>query len=301
MSYARLLPPQSISSRHLGADRTIRIYLPASYETDPRRRYPVLYMHDGQNIFSSAGPDCCFGWGNWQVDLTADGLAREGKMREIIIVGIDHSGARYQEYRGPAYSTAKRKSPPSKWRANATNENTRFENYAKFLVKELKPFIDKHYRTLARASATGLMGSSLGGICSLALAWQNPRTFGLVASLSGSFQIERYKLVSHELERYRGKRKLIRIYVDSGVIDSSGDEDERHYTERVAKALRKIGWRDQKNLMHFTDDQPLRGSEFEHLGLPHHKRKEAEESQHNEFYWRIRCWRALTFLFPPLK
>src|SRR5678815_3081277 len=97
MSHAGLLASQSLASAFLGTNRTIRIYLPPSYGHSPMRRYPVLYLHDGQNVFSSAGPDCCYGWGSWELDVTADWLIRRGHMREIIMVGVDNSRSRYRE------------------------------------------------------------------------------------------------------------------------------------------------------------------------------------------------------------
>src|SRR5262249_17226668 len=66
-----------VHSRFLGGARQVQVYLPPSYDAEPRRRYPVLYLHDGQNMFSSAGSDCCFGWGNWELDRTADRLVEE--------------------------------------------------------------------------------------------------------------------------------------------------------------------------------------------------------------------------------
>ena len=139
----------------------------------------------------------------------------------------------------------------------------------------------------------------MGGICSLAMAWENPKTFGLAASLSGAFQVERSYFLTNVLQRYRGKPKQIRIYLDSGITDFTGDDDGRRFSDRVAATLRGIGWRDEKDLRHFTDDKPLHEAELKAFGLPSHKWKEAETSQHNEFYWRIHVWRALTFLFPP--
>src|SRR5438876_4661381 len=103
MNQGTLLAAEQVKSRFLGASRTIRIYLPPSYERSPKRRYPVLYLHDGQNVFSSAGTNCCFGWGNWELDTTADRLIAQGRMAEIIMVGVDHSRARYKEYRGLLY------------------------------------------------------------------------------------------------------------------------------------------------------------------------------------------------------
>ena len=80
-----------IPSRYLATNRTVRVRLPQSYWRETSRRYPVLYVHDGQNVFASAGSHCCFGWGSWQLDSTAAHLAAEGRMEEIIIVAIDNS------------------------------------------------------------------------------------------------------------------------------------------------------------------------------------------------------------------
>jgi len=74
---------QQVPSRFLGAERTVRIYLPASYGTAAQRHYPVLYLHDGQNVFSSAGTNIAFGWGSWRLDETADQLSRGGRMEEV--------------------------------------------------------------------------------------------------------------------------------------------------------------------------------------------------------------------------
>src|SRR5512137_1452504 len=81
---------QDIASRFLTEPRTVRVYLPPSYEREPHRRYPVLYLHDGQNVFSSAGTNICFGWGSWELDKTVDELCRTKTMQEIILVGVDN-------------------------------------------------------------------------------------------------------------------------------------------------------------------------------------------------------------------
>ena len=148
MIHGQLLPPRIVHSRHLESRKTVRIYLPPSYATKSARRFPVLYVHDGQNIFSSAGPDACFGWGSWELDLTADKMAAAGKMREIIIVAIDNTRYRYQEYRGPAVHS----------------DSPRFRQYSNFVGKELKTRIDNEFRTLPSPAHTGVLGSSLGGI-----------------------------------------------------------------------------------------------------------------------------------------
>jgi enterochelin esterase-like enzyme len=298
MSEGTLLPARSVESRHLGVARTVRVYLPPSYARAPKRRYPVLYLHDGQNVFSSAGANCCFGWGSWELDKTADRLIDQGRMAEIIMVGVDNSRARYKEYRGLLYDRTGLRPAASKSAASNTVDNSRFEAYKKFLIQELKPAIDREFRTRKTAADTGVMGSSLGGLCSLALAWENPKVFGLAASLSGSFQVEKRNFLENVLQSHEGRRKPFRVYLDSGTVDNTGDDD-RHDTDAVGEEFRRIGWKNGKTLLHFTDKHPLTEPALEKAGLRRDKWGEALRSQHNEFYWRQRAWRALEFLFPP--
>lgn len=296
LSQGRLLKEEAVPTRFLEGGRVIRVYLPPSYDREPRRRYPVLYLHDGQNVFSSAGPHSCFGWGSWELDKTADRLIAEGRMREIIMVAVDNSRHRYKEYRGRV-----RPEGAARGRKASTNlfDNSKFEAYAHFLVKELKPKIDREYRTLKTASNTGIMGSSLGGICSLSLAWEFPKVFGRAASLSGSFHIEKRNFLEQVLMPARKKPGTMRLYLDSGTIDFTGDDDDRRYTDLVADELRRLGWRDGKTLERFTEARPFTDQELEKSGLPFDKWREAKSSQHNEFYWRMRAWRPFVFLFPP--
>jgi predicted alpha/beta superfamily hydrolase len=270
-------------TRYLSVKRTVRIYLPPSYEREINRRYPVLYLHDGQNVFSTAGTNICFGWGNWEIDKTVDDLCRATKMQEIILVAVDNSPARFAEYGG-------------RHRSTETAANTEFENYASFLIEELKPRIDADYRTRSDPANTGILGSSMGGICSLVLAWEHPEVFGRAASLSGAFQVEGTNFLNQVLRAYRGKPKPSRLYLDSGVVDFMGGDDGQKLTQVVAEEIRRIGWGHE--LMHYVDAKPLTVPEVEKMGLRRDKWAEAQTSQHNEFYWRLRLWRALTFLFP---
>ncbi|HEV2693213.1 MAG TPA: alpha/beta hydrolase-fold protein [Verrucomicrobiae bacterium] len=274
----------NLPSKFLPGPRTIHIYLPPSYDKDPTRRYPVLYLHDGQNVFTSAGTNIAFGWGNWALDKTADELVRSNQMREIIMVAVDSSRDRYEELNGRHHA------------ADSTT-NTPFENYTAFLITELKPQIDHAYRTLSDAPNTAIMGSSMGGIGSLILGWEHPETYGRVASLSGAFQVEHTNFLNGVLKEYAGPAKPLRIYLDSGVIDFTGGDDNRSLTGQVYAGLRRLNG--TGNLMLFTDAKPLILGDLERAGLRRDKWAEAQTSQHNEFYWRLRAWRALTFLFPP--
>ncbi len=276
----------NLPSKFFNWNRGLHIYLPPSYSTKPQRRYPVLYLQDGQNVFSSAGTNCAFGWGSWALDKTVDELSRAGKMQEIIMVAADNSFARYEEYCGRHHA------------ANAAT-NTAFENYSAFLIAELKPRIDRDYRTLPDPANICVMGSSMGGICSLVLVWERPDIFGGAASLSGAFMVEQTNFLYRVLKNYHGKPKPFRAYLDSGVVDFTGGDDGHALTEQVAAELRRINPADAVKL--FVDAKPLTPTELEQTGLRRDKWSEAQTSQHNEFYWRLRAWRALTFLFPSAK
>jgi enterochelin esterase-like enzyme len=278
----------NVPSKFFGWNRGIHIYLPPSYENQLQRHYPVLYLQDGQNVFSSAGTNAAFGWGSWELDLTADKLSHAGKMPEIIMVAVDNSWGRREEYGGLHHP---RDGPAT---------NSAFENYEAFLITELKPQIDRDYRTLPEATHTAVMGSSLGGLGSMVLAWEHPETFGGAASLSGSNIREQTNFLNNVLKNFYGAPKPIRVYLDSGTMDSSGESDGWPMTKQIAAEFRRIGWTEQ-NLELFTDAGTLTPEQLEQTGLRRDKWVEAQKSQHNEFYWRLRAWRALTFLFPPEK
>src|ERR1035437_8872527 len=136
--------------------RDIIVWLPPSYDIAKQKRYPVLYAHDGQNLFDPS--TSAFGI-DWQLDETADSLIQQGKIKEIIIVGIYNTRGRMKEY---------------------YTGNTG-ESYMKFVVKDLKPFIDKTYRTLPDRKNTATIGSSAGGLVSFMLVWEYNDVFSRAA------------------------------------------------------------------------------------------------------------------------
>lgn len=156
-------------SQFLPTDRNVLVWLPPGYHAQPWRRYPVLYLQDGQNLFdgaTSVQPGL-----EWRVDETAQQLIQSRVVEPLIVVGIDNAGQeRGWEYSSPAWSQP--------GRADGA------DRYGHMLVEELKPAIDTHYRTLPGPWDTGLGGSSLGGLVSLYLGLKYPHIFGKLAPLS---------------------------------------------------------------------------------------------------------------------
>ena len=153
----------------LGGTRRIWVYLPSDYQSSVKR-YPVIYMHDGQNLFDSYTA----GYGEWGVDELMDSLFLQ-KVPMAIVVGIDHFGKdRLTEY--------------NPW-SNERFGKGRGDEYADFLAQTLKPFIDKKLRTLSSAKNTIVAGSSMGGLISMYTAAKYPEVFGKAGVFSPSFWI----------------------------------------------------------------------------------------------------------------
>src|SRR5437667_2841274 len=145
-------------SKILGNRRDVLVYLPRGYSRFSRKRHPVLYLQDGQNVFDTA---TSFAGVEWGVDETAQRLIRQDLIEPLIVVAIANTGDdRIHEYaptRGVIDAKAKRK----------RRSRGLARQYGEFLIDELKPYIDRHYRTKLEAEFTGLGGSSLGGLATL--------------------------------------------------------------------------------------------------------------------------------------
>ncbi|AFY68169.1 alpha/beta hydrolase [Geitlerinema sp. PCC 7407] len=141
--------------------RTIRIFTPDAYDQQPDQRFPVLYLFDGQNVFSH--PESAV-YDTWCANTTLERLVAEGSIRPWIIVAIDHLPNRLEEY--------------SPWIGG------RGPQCAEFVVHHLKPYIDQHFRTLPEAPWTGILGASMGGLMALYLGRRFPEIFGRIGGLS---------------------------------------------------------------------------------------------------------------------
>ncbi|WP_233498181.1 alpha/beta hydrolase [Meiothermus sp. QL-1] len=214
---------EGLRSPELGNQRDIRVYLPPSYRQS-ERRYPVLYMHDGQNLFDEATSYV----GEWQVDENMEALAREGL--EAIVVGIPNMGLErldeYSPFRDPRYGGG------------------RGARYLRFIVETLKPFIDDELRTLPGRAHTAIAGSSMGGFISLCAYHLYPQVFGGAGVMSPSFWFAE-GAIYHLVEKT--PRAPGRLYMDVGHLELSlSGVDSRRYLEdvrRMHRLLLQKGWR----------------------------------------------------------
>ncbi|HEX8679787.1 MAG TPA: alpha/beta hydrolase-fold protein, partial [Chthoniobacterales bacterium] len=200
-------PPQIIVTNDVNSSyanipkRTLRIYLPRGYQQNTTRRYPVLYLHDGQNVFDPGGP-----FGSWSANATATREIGQGRMRETIMVGIDNTNARIPEYMPPTDSYQ--------------GTQGRGDAYAGFVINNVRPYVDFNYRTLNDPKNTLIMGSSLGGLISLYFG-REFSTFGKIGVLSPAFWIA----PNYIAQVRNGTKKPLRVYLDFGTAEPTGDWD----------------------------------------------------------------------------
>ncbi|HLG32855.1 MAG TPA: alpha/beta hydrolase-fold protein [Ignavibacteriaceae bacterium] len=195
--------------------RDIVVWLPPGYEENDDKRYPVLYMHDGQNAFDPA--TSAFGI-DWQIDEAADTLIKNKAIEPLIIVGIYNSVERSSEY---------------------ANNDTGYA-YLQFIIEELKPFIDANYRTRPDKNNTAVIGSSLGGLISFILVWEYPEIFSKAACVSPAFKVDRYDYVT-VMKNYSGEKKPVKIYLDNGGVGI--EEELQPGIDEIISSLETLGYK----------------------------------------------------------
>ncbi len=223
-------------SKHLDNDRDLIVYLPPNYDKEAGRRFPVLYLNDGQNLFDSA---TAFNGQEWGVDETAQRLILKGMIEPLIVVGIYNTGDnRIDEYAPTVDPRQKR--------------GGKADLYGRFILEELKPHIDQNYRTLAGPEFTGLGGSSLGGLVSLYLGLKLPYVFSKLMVMSPSVWWD-YGMIL-KFVRHLPAKPTTRIWLDIG-------SKEGKFTPGYVRDLRDLlvmqGWRMDADLK-FTE---IRGGE----------------------------------------
>jgi predicted alpha/beta superfamily hydrolase len=239
--------------------RAVLVYLPREYAQQPNKRFPVLYLHDGQNLFDER---TSFLPGHpWHAHTTADRLTAEHLIEPLILVGIANTGLR----RTAEYT-------PTSDPKHGGGEGDR---YGRLLLEEVKPFVDRAYRTLPAPEHTGLGGSSLGGLITLYLGLQYPNVFFKLAVMSPSLWWDQHSILAllPPLVEAVVPRPPLRIWLDMGM-----EEGLRHLrdTDLLFHILERLGWCPGVDLSY----QRIAGA------------------GHNEDAWGERFGDVLRFLYP---
>jgi predicted alpha/beta superfamily hydrolase len=214
-------------SRFLPDDRDITVYVPPQYEEQPGRSFPVLYLHDGQNLFD---PTTSFVPGRtWRVAETADEAIAAGEVEPLIIVGIANTG----DHRLAEYT------PVPDWKMGGGEA----DKYGRLITEELMPFINANYRTSHRREHTGMGGSSLGGLVTLYLGLKYQGLFSRMAVLSPSVWWNHKSILGYVNEARLDHRP--RIWLDVGKAEGRRTVSDADLLER---RLAANGWRPEADL-----------------------------------------------------
>ena len=235
---------KNFTSQFLALPRDIIVWLPPGYSGE--EKYPVLYMQDGQNIID---PLTSYIGQDWKIDEAATRLISGQKMKKIIVVGIYCTELREEEY-SPRHLGGE---------------------YTKFLIQELKPFIDENYFTMSDQTNTAVMGSSMGGIISFQLAWEHPEVFSMAGCLSPAFLVDDYEILER-VKTYTGEKKSVKFYLDNGTLGLETELAPGFH--RMGLLLTEKGY-SKEDLMIFVD----------------------EGATHNEISWSNRVHIPLLFFF----
>jgi predicted alpha/beta superfamily hydrolase len=250
----------AFESRILRNRRDVLVYLPRNYRRAHRRYYPVMYFNDGQNVFDAA---TAFAGVEWGVDETAQRLIAQRLVEPLIIVAVGNMGDdRIHEY-APTRGLI---DPEEKRRRRSRGA---LQEYGMFLRDELKPFIDREYRTRPEAEFTGLAGSSLGGLATLVLGLWFPDVFNRLAVMSPSVWWDRCAIYGI-VEEVEAKPPL-KIWLDTGTHEP-GWERAKELRDRLVEK----GWRLYDDLQY----------------------TEVKGADHSEAAWGARVGEVLRFLYP---
>ncbi|MBV9527586.1 alpha/beta hydrolase-fold protein [Sphingomonas sp.] len=265
--------------------RHVQVWLPSGYRSDGPK-YAVLYMHDGQNLFDKATA----GYGmEWQIDETLDELIKENQVRPAIVVGIWNTPKRLQEYLPSRAFTGLPSDYQTKIKALYGGPPLA-DGYLKFIVRELKPMIDRRFNVRTDRANTVIMGSSMGSLVSLDAINQYPQVFGGAGMMSTHWPLfmtpdgksvgdSEYETVSSAFVRYLTPAlpdpRTHRLYFDHG--SETLDAVYARYQKRVDGVVRRRGYTKNINWMS--------------LSYPGEK--------HNEISWASRVAVPLQFLLPP--
>jgi predicted alpha/beta superfamily hydrolase len=250
------------ASAWLGNARTVTVALPPGYHTHESARYPVFYLHDGQNLFEPH--EAAFGT-CWDADRTAARLIAAHRLRPVILVGVANTPDRMSEY---AVHYDPHEQAGGKGRL-----------YARFVLDEVKPFVDQRYRTLPDRAHTAVGGSSMGGLVSLTMAHEHSDRIGLCAALSPSLWWKQAQVLS-DLGADRSWLRRTRFWLDMGTREGSV-RGRGHVTPSIERTRRLAAL--------FDDAGLLPGRDYYY--------QEVAGGEHNEAAWAARFDKVLLFFF----
>lgn len=280
----RLIEHLQMASTH-ASPRNVTVWLPPGYDV-AGTVWPVLYMHDGQNLFDSARA----GYGvEWGVDEHVSRLGGGGQIRMPIVVGVWNTPLRLREY-VPADMI---RALPENIRGDLLTlygGESLSDGYLRFLVEELKPFIDRTYRTRSTRDDTVIMGSSMGGLVSLYALMKYPEIFGAAGCLSTHWPLRVERLDDNRLERWR--EIIVQTWgrvIGEGLPDPSS---HRLYFDRGDETLDQFYAFFQSRIDMVVADHGWGPDRFRSLVFP--------GAEHNEASWNQRLDAPLTFLLPPV-
>ncbi len=257
--------------------RNVDVWVPQAYLDDPTLSVPVLYMHDGQNLFF---PEESYTGDTWEVAREIENQIQKGSIPPCIVVGIWNTQDRWSEYvPEQPFSTFPQDIQDRMTEAEGTPKSDR---YLDWLVNDLKPVIDNEFRTLSDPSNTFILGSSMGGLISLYAFVRYPQIFGGAAALSPHWPIQgptpdppateaMIKFLTENMPSLEGKR----LYLDHG--DKGLDAEYQVWQTAFARSMGMRGF--------------INGKDFISLKFP--------GDDHNEKDWARRFYQPLVYMFPP--
>ena len=254
---------EPLTSALLGDTRGIWVYLPPTYLENTLASFPVVYMHDGQNLFD---PSAAFGGTTWRVAETMNAAAIDGSIAEAIVIGVDNTGDRMNEY--------------TPWADPTWSTGGKGDLYLQMLVQELRPRVDARYRTSPGPEHTAIIGSSLGGLISSYAGTVHPEAFGLVGALSPTTWWDGRRIIDVVKAIPAPPPRALRVYVDSGdsgTLPGEPPNDDVLDTHDLAGAYRSVGYADGAGLLYVVQ----------------------HGATHDEAHWAERLPGALAFLLGP--
>jgi len=249
------------------AKRNVDVWLPPSYGKDPAQRYPVLYMHDGQNLFD---PATSYGNVDWAVDEAMTRLIEKSAVRETIVVGIWNTNKRREEYM-PQRAVQGNVHFNVPGAEDLKPADIISDRYLAFLVQELKPFIDASYRTLPGRADTFVMGSSMGGLISQYAMSKYPDVFGGAGCVSTHWPAGN-GIALDDFAAHLPDPGTHKYWFDYGT--ATLDALYEPYQQRTDEILRKAGYVEGQNWI----------------------TRKFEGAEHSEKAWRLRVDQPLVFL-----